>query len=577
MATKALPQQAGTSRTPAAETPGVTATVLQATALPASQFTALLAAIQDSERKLDGKLAEFKSDVRKAQEDATAKAIARARQDKPYEYKKKSHDEQARFNRQVEDAVSEAREAIDEEDSPAISRAKQALEKGAHLLAERQKLIKIADRSANGWNVVAEYTADELADDSEDEKRIEKAERAAEKKAGLRNKRRRFLTGRPGRFPRSGLPYAAPPPPAPYPGAQQMGAPQPGGPVVRRTAAGVAAQRPLGPCFACGDIGHLRAFCPKMHAAERKSYPSLKMYAIVHGRCKGPADAGEELIDNVQGRSKACTCKDCICSCRSSGVMAEVNTISPSPAGTQLLRSGELDGESQINFKMGWEIELPRGDEVAKVVVKGRLKASIAFWEEELKAPTPIIRTIEHGYVLPLKSEPTPYVQGNHHSAIKNSSFVQQSLAELTVSECIVQVPKLPHVCSPLSVVENKTGKKRLVINLRHLNRFLWKQKFKYEDLRVAMLLLNKGEFLFSFDLKSGYHHVDIAECHWKYLGFTWQEKFYVFTVLPFGLSTACYAFTKLLRPLVRHWRSKGLKIVVDLDDGLCAMPEKKA
>ena len=129
--------------------------------------------------------------------------------------------------------------------------------------------------------------------------------------------------------------------------------------------------------------------------------------------------------------------------------MAEVNTISPSPAGTQLPGSGELhvDGESQMNFKMGWDIELPRSDEVAKVVVKGRLKGRVTFWEEELKAHTPIIRTIiEHGYVLPLKSEPTPYVQDNHHSDIKNSSFVEQSLAELTVSECIVQVPKLPHV-----------------------------------------------------------------------------------------------------------------------------------
>ena len=34
-----------------------------------------------------------------------------------------------------------------------------------------------------------------------------------------------------------------------------------------------------------------------------------------------------------------------------------------------------------MNFKMGWEIELPRFDEVAKVVVKGRLKASVSFWE----------------------------------------------------------------------------------------------------------------------------------------------------------------------------------------------------
>ena len=41
------------------------------------------------------------------------------------------------------------------------------------LLAERQKLIKIADCSEYGWGVVAEYTADELAEDSNDKKRLE--------------------------------------------------------------------------------------------------------------------------------------------------------------------------------------------------------------------------------------------------------------------------------------------------------------------------------------------------------------------------------------------------------------------
>ena len=110
------------------------------------------------------------------------------------------------------------------------------------------------------------------------------------------------------------------------------------------------------------------------------------------------------------------------------------------------------------------------------------------------------------------------------------------------------------------------------MINLRHLNQFLWKQRFKYEDLRVAMLLLEKGDYIFSFDLKSGCHHVDIAKEHWKYLGFSWESRFYVFTVLPFGLSSACYIFTKLVRPLVRYWRERGLRFIVYLDDGLCAM-----
>ena len=40
------------------------------------------------------------------------------------------------------------------------------------LLHERQKLIKIADRSDRGWATVDEYVEDELAEDSDDEKRL---------------------------------------------------------------------------------------------------------------------------------------------------------------------------------------------------------------------------------------------------------------------------------------------------------------------------------------------------------------------------------------------------------------------
>ena len=40
------------------------------------------------------------------------------------------------------------------------------------------------------------------------------------------------------------------------------------------------------------------------------------------------------------------------------------------------------------------------------------------------------------------------------------------------------------------------------------------------------------------------------------------------FIQLPFGLSSAPYVFTKCLRPLVKFWRSNGIKIVVFLDDG---------
>ena len=85
--------------------------------------------------------------------------------EKPCEFQCKSYEEQARFNAQVEESIQEAQDALANiDDSLTLQRAHEALEKGERLLDERQKLIKIADRSANGCGVVAEYMADELAE-----------------------------------------------------------------------------------------------------------------------------------------------------------------------------------------------------------------------------------------------------------------------------------------------------------------------------------------------------------------------------------------------------------------------------
>lgn len=68
---------------------------------------------------------------------------------------------------------------------------------------------------------------------------------------------------------------------------------------------------------------------------------------------------------------------------------------------------------------------------------------------------------------------------------------------------------------------------------------------------------------MFSFDLKSAYHHIDICEEHRKFLSFKWPSsdgvmKFYEFKVLPFGLTSAPYVFTKVVRQLGKYWRGRG-------------------
>ena len=46
-----------------------------------------------------------------------------------------------------------------------------------------------------------------------------------------------------------------------------------------------------------------------------------------------------------------------------------------------------------------------------------------------------------------------------------------------------------------------------------------------------------------------------------------------MFTVLPFGLCSVPFIFTKVMRSLVKFWRREEIKICVYIDDGLGASP----
>ena len=53
---------------------------------------------------------------------------------------------------------------------PALNRVHETLNQGRELIAERQKLIRIADRLELVWRLVAERNAEGLAGNSEDER-----------------------------------------------------------------------------------------------------------------------------------------------------------------------------------------------------------------------------------------------------------------------------------------------------------------------------------------------------------------------------------------------------------------------
>lgn len=199
--------------------------------------------------------------------------------------------------------------------------------------------------------------------------------------------------------------------------------------------------------------------------------------------------------------------------------------------------------------------------------VKGRLASHLSFWGK-IGANTSVLDTIKNGYVIPFLENPNRLFKTNNRSAFQSTDFVTEAVSKLVSVGCIIEVPFQPYIVNPLSVAINKSGKKRLILDLSILNLSVKKDKIKFEDWKVAVQYFEKDCYMYKFDLMSGYFHLDICPQHQTYLGFSWKGKFYCFTVLAFGISTGPYIFTKCLRPLVKYWRENSVNIVLYLDDG---------
>lgn len=122
---------------------------------------------------------------------------------------------------------------------------------------------------------------------------------------------------------------------------------------------------------------------------------------------------------------------------------------------------------------------------------------------------------------------------------------------------------------SSIFLAPKPNGKKRFILNLKKLNLSVDPPHFKMEDYRTVLRLLHKGAFMTSIDLKDAYFLVSVTPGHRKYLRFTFGGQLYEFTCLPFGLSSAPFCFTKLMKPVVSSLRLHGISCVNYLDDFL--------
>ncbi len=152
---------------------------------------------------------------------------------------------------------------------------------------------------------------------------------------------------------------------------------------------------------------------------------------------------------------------------------------------------------------------------------------------------------------------------------------LNQELSVLKGVELIDPLSQPGAFYSTYFLVEKKDGGLRPILDLRGLNRYLKVLRFHMLSIADVLRTATRGEWFASIDLKDAYFHVPIAPHHRKFLRFAFQGCHFLFRVLPFGLSLSPRVFTRCVAAALSPLQSRGLKIMLSLDDWLICAPSR--
>ena len=332
----------------------------------------------------------------------------------------------------------------------------------------------LADRSPAGWDTVSEYLTDEWASDSDDDKKMRLAEGRALSKQSKESKKQQFSNTRFGT--QRSLPF------------QSTGLNHNFLNVANH---GISFQPPRFQTLPTLPQAVQRPVLPmatnQLQVAPAPTFvrPSIMGTQIRHPGCY--------ICGGLDHWKSSCPAK--------SNWYENFNS---------------LESESLISSK--------KFNEGSSNTIKGNLRRHAEFWEKELGANDFILNVIKFGYKIPLRYIPAPTEFKNNLSALKESEFVEDSIKKLLQQYFISEVEQPHYMTSPLSVARSSLGKRRLVLDLSFLNKFVWKENIKFDDWKIFEQLIESNEqaYFFKFDFKSGHHHVEIHDESQKYLGFSW-------------------------------------------------------
>lgn len=155
--------------------------------------------------------------------------------------------------------------------------------------------------------------------------------------------------------------------------------------------------------------------------------------------------------------------------------------------------------------------------------VHDTLKRHADYWRE-MEASSFAISLVESGYVPQLRENPPRYEEIKEMLYRKERLWAKEAVCKLERAKLVREVKKEEWWCiNPLA--SNSKGKMRLCLDLcRCVNQVINALKFRIESTMASLQVIEKDDYLLSFDLKSPYLQLIVYENFLQYFGFGIEE-----------------------------------------------------
>ena len=241
-------------------------------------------------------------------------------------------------------------------------------------------------------------------------------------------------------------------------------------------------------------------------------------------------------------------------------------------SASKIFSTQDITPVIKITDKIGENLQVPRREgtpsQSSEIPRTGRLKFFLEAWQKVTNNNL-ILNIIKFGLKLqfvkipPKGSLPTPCFSN------ARSNIINKEVLELLQKSAIKEIaPNQNQFVSPIFDVPKKDSKnRRVILNLKVLNTYIVKTKFKLEGFATISSLISKGDFLVSIDLTDAYLMFSMHEETLDYLCFDWRGTRYAYQCMPFGLTSAPRIFTKVLKVVLVFLRNRGIKASAWFDD----------